>query len=99
MGCKTEGLEGIGPASAGKPDAAGMRTTDHLLQHCSDPADRRAVAINTGRSVSQLLKRATLAAGMAEVNATRKLARTVHGEGVINIRIEQVGIPSPLISH
>jgi predicted flap endonuclease-1-like 5' DNA nuclease len=135
MSYKIEEIEGIGPAYAGKLEAAGISTTDDLLQHCADPAGRKATAGNTGLSESQLLKwanlsdlmrisgvgaeyselleaagvdtvkelrtrvAANLATRMAEVNATRKLTRTLPGEKVVSGWIEQANALNPLISH
>jgi predicted flap endonuclease-1-like 5' DNA nuclease len=42
---------------------------------------------------------ANLAAKMAEVNATKKLTRTVPSEKVVSKWVEQAGALDPLITH
>lgn len=49
-------IEGIGPAIGKTLKAAGIDTTDELLERCSSKKGRGAVARETGLSESQLLK-------------------------------------------
>ena len=56
MSYKIEEIEGIGPAFAEKLAAASIDTTDDLLERCSAPKGRRAVAGETDLNEKQLLK-------------------------------------------
>ena len=49
-------IEGIGPVIAGKLQAAGIHTTDELLERGATPAGREAVAASTGWSTKQVLE-------------------------------------------
>lgn len=44
MSYKVEQIEGIGPVFAAKLEAAGVKTTDDLLERCGKPAGRKALA-------------------------------------------------------
>nr|AGC71727.1 conserved hypothetical protein [uncultured bacterium A1Q1_fos_504] len=49
-------IEGIGPVIAGKLQAAGINTTDELLERGATPAGREAIAAQTGWSTKQVLE-------------------------------------------
>lgn len=51
-----EDVEGIGPVNAGKLTAAGIGTTDQLLERGAKPSGRQAIADATGISAGQILK-------------------------------------------
>ncbi|MGH8666810.1 MAG: DUF4332 domain-containing protein [Burkholderiales bacterium] len=53
---KIEDIEGIGPAIGEKLRAAGIASTEALLEICRTQAQRAALAEKTGLSESQLLK-------------------------------------------
>lgn len=61
MGYKIEEIEGVGPAYAEKLAAAGIATTDDLLDKCASKAGRTATAESTGLSEKLLLKWANMA--------------------------------------
>lgn len=48
MGYKIDEIEGIGPASAEKLGAAGIKSKDDLLKLCCDSTGRKATAEKTG---------------------------------------------------
>lgn len=56
MAYKIDEIEGIGPAYAEKLNAAGIKTTDDLLDRCAAPKGREEVAEATGISKSLILK-------------------------------------------
>lgn len=56
MSYKIEQIEGIGPAYAEKLQAAGITTTDELLEKCETPSGRKKVAEATGISDKLILK-------------------------------------------
>lgn len=51
-----EDVEGIGPAHAASMRAAGVNSTDQLLERGAKPAGRQALADATGISAGQILK-------------------------------------------
>ena len=53
---KIEEIEGVGPAHAAKLGAAGVETTDHLLERAASAAGRDALAGQTGHSAHVLLE-------------------------------------------
>ncbi len=56
MSYKIDEIEGIGPTYAEKLGAAGIDTTDDLLDKCCTPSGRKSVADSTGMGESTLLK-------------------------------------------
>ncbi|MBE6288181.1 MAG: DUF4332 domain-containing protein [Mediterranea massiliensis] len=56
MGYKIEQIEGIGAAYAEKLNAAGVKTTDDLLEKCAAKKGRVAMAEATGISEKLILK-------------------------------------------
>ncbi len=55
MNYKIIDIEGIGAAYAEKMVAAGIKTTDDLLEKCAKPAGRKALAEETGISPKLIL--------------------------------------------
>ena len=53
---KLNEIEGIGEAFSGKLDGAGVKSTDDLLEKCSTPAGRKAVAEAAGIGEKQILR-------------------------------------------
>ena len=51
-----EEVEGIGPVNAGRLTAAGIGTTEQLLERGARPSGRQAIADATGISAGQILK-------------------------------------------
>lgn len=56
MAYKIAEIEGIGQAYADKLEAAGIKTTDDLLEKCASPRGREKVAEETGISPKLILK-------------------------------------------
>ena len=56
MGYKIEQIEGIGAAYAEKLNAAGIKTTEDLLEKCASRKGRLAIAEDTGISAKLILK-------------------------------------------
>ncbi len=56
MGYKIIDIEGVGATYAEKLVAAGVTTTDALLEKCATPAGRKALAAETGISDKLILK-------------------------------------------
>lgn len=56
MAYKIEEIEGIGPAYAEKLEAAGVKTTEALLERAATPKDRKSLAEATGISEKLILK-------------------------------------------
>ncbi|MBR6538519.1 MAG: DUF4332 domain-containing protein [Bacteroides sp.] len=56
MGYKIEQIEGIGAAYAEKLNAAGIKTTEDLLEKCAARKGRLAIAEETGISAKLILK-------------------------------------------
>ena len=86
MSYKIEEIEGIGPAYAGKLEAAGIRTTGDLLQHCADPAGRKATAEKTGLSAAQLLKWANMADLMRISGVGSEYSELLEAAGVDTVK-------------
>ncbi|MBU0741852.1 DUF4332 domain-containing protein [bacterium] len=61
MAYKIERIEGIGPAHAGRLAAAGIATTEDLLDLCADPVGRADVAEASGLGLDRILAWANLA--------------------------------------
>ena len=61
MGYKIDEIEGIGPVNKEKLAAAGIATTDDLLQLCASAKGRQETSEKVGVSASQLLKWADMA--------------------------------------
>lgn len=56
MAYKIDQIEGIGPAYAEKLNAAGVKTTEDLLEKCASKKGRQAMAEATGISEKLILK-------------------------------------------
>ncbi len=56
MAYKIIGIEGIGQTYADKLEAAGIKTTDDLLEKCASPKGREKIAEETGISTKLILK-------------------------------------------
>ena len=56
MAYKIDEIEGIGPAYAEKLNAAGIKTTDDLLERCATPKGRKELADATEITTTLILK-------------------------------------------
>lgn len=86
MSYKIEDIEGIGPSYAKKLSAASITTTDHLLDKCSNPAGRKAVAEATGMSESVILKWTNMADLMRISGVGSQFSELLNGAGVDTIK-------------
>ena len=86
MSYKIEDIEGIGPAYAEKLSAAGITTTDHLLEKCCNPAGRSAVAEKSGLSESVILKWSNMADLMRISGIGSQFSELLKGSGVDTIK-------------
>ena len=86
MSYKIDEIEGIGPAYAEKLGAAGIDTTDVLLEKCSTPAGRKAVAETTGMGESTILKWTNMADLMRISGIGPQYSELLKGTGVDTIK-------------
>ena len=86
MGCKIDGIEGIGPAYSAKLIEAGIGTTDDLLDHCDSPKGRKATAEKTGFSEKQLLKWANMADLMRIKGIGEEYSELLEAAGVDTVK-------------
>lgn len=86
MGYKIAEIEGIGPAYAEKLAAANIATTDDLLKLCCTGDGRRAVAMKTGLSESQLLEWANRADLMRVKGIGSEFADLLEAAGVDTVK-------------
>jgi predicted flap endonuclease-1-like 5' DNA nuclease len=79
-------IEGIGPAYAEKLAGAGIATTDDLLDKCSTPAGRTAVAATTGMGESTILKWTNMADLMRISGVGPQYSELLKGAGVDTVK-------------
>ena len=84
---KIEEIEGIGAVHAAKLGAAGVETTDHLLERAGSAAGREALAAQTGHSAQALLD---------QVERTARLIRS-KGVGVYFVTQAPTDVPSSVL--
>lgn len=86
MGYKIDEIEGIGPAYKEKLSAAGIGTTDDLLDQCASPKGRKDVADKTGVSEKHLLGWTNMADLMRVSGIGRQYAELLEASGVDTIK-------------
>lgn len=86
MGYKIDEIEGIGPAYAEKLGAAGINSTDDLLDQCGSAKGRGAVAESTGLSTKQLLKWANMADLMRISGVGEEYSELLEAAGVDTVK-------------
>ncbi len=86
MSYKIDEIEGIGPAYAQKLLAAGIKTTDDLLDACGAGKGRDAVAAKTGLSAAQLLKWSNMADLMRVSGIGAEFSELLEAAGVDTIK-------------
>ena len=86
MAYKIEEIEGIGPAYAEKLSAAGIGSTDDLLEKCGAAKGRNAVAEATGLSTRQLLKWANMADLMRISGVGEEYSELLEAAGVDTVK-------------
>ena len=86
MGYKIDEIEGIGPVYKEKLSAAGIATTDDLLDNCDSPKGRKATAEKTGCTEKQLLKWANMADLMRIKGVGEEYSELLEAAGVDTVK-------------
>ncbi len=86
MAYKITEIEGIGPAYGEKLSAAGITTTEKLLELCCDKSGRKKTADTTGLSEGQLLKWANMADMMRINGVGPQFAELLEASGVDTVK-------------
>ncbi len=86
MAYKIDEIEGIGPAYKEKLNAAGIETTDNLLDTCGDKKGRAALAEKTGVSEGQLLKWTNMADLMRISGVGEEYSELLEAAGVDTVK-------------
>ena len=86
MADNIETIEGIGPAYAAKLIAAGIKTTDHLLQRAAAPKGREELATATGLTTKQILKWANMADLMRIKGVGEEYSELLEAAGVDTVK-------------
>ncbi len=96
MSYKIIDIEGIGNVYAEKMTAAGIKTTDDLLEKCSKPAGRKALAEETGIS-SKLILTWTNHADLMRINGVGpQFSELLEAAGVDTVKELQHRVPANL---
>ncbi len=96
MAYKITEIEGIGPARAEKLTAAGINTTDELLDACCDPSGRKGMAEKTGFSEKELLKWANMADLMRISGVGEEYSELLEAAGVDTVKELKMRVPANL---
>lgn len=86
MTYRIDEIEGIGPAYKEKLNAAGIETTDSLLDTCCDKKGRAALAEKTGLSEGQILKWANMADLMRISGVGEEYSELLEAAGVDTVK-------------
>jgi predicted flap endonuclease-1-like 5' DNA nuclease len=86
MSEKIAEIEGIGPVYAEKLLAAGIKTTDDLLEQCCTPSGRKRLSEHTGLGEGFILKWANMADLMRVSGIGRQYAELLEAAGVDTIK-------------
>ncbi len=86
MKYKVEKIEGIGPAYGEKLEAVGIKTTDDLLEKCSNPKGRKETAEKTGIKESVILKWANMADLMRISGIGEEYSELLEAAGVDTVK-------------
>ncbi len=79
-------IEGIGPVFAAKLQAAGIKTTDHLLHRAANPKGREELATATGLNTKQILKWANMADLMRIKGVGEEYSELLEAAGVDTVK-------------
>ncbi len=79
-------IDGLGPQSAAKLKAVGIRTTQGLLEFAGTAKARKALSLKTGIGEQQLLKWANTAAIMSVPGISTGKAGLIRATGVNTVR-------------
>jgi predicted flap endonuclease-1-like 5' DNA nuclease len=86
MKYKVEKIEGIGPAYGAKLEAVGIKTTDDLLEKCSNPKGRKETAEKTGIKEATILKWANMADLMRISGIGEEYSELLEAAGVDTVK-------------
>lgn len=86
MAYKIEEIEGIGAAYAEKLEAAGVKTTEALLERAATPKDRKKLAEDTGISEKLILKWANHADLFRIKGVAGQFAELLEASGVDTVK-------------
>lgn len=86
MKYKVEKIEGIGPAYGAKLEAVGIKTTDDLLEKCSNPKGRKETAEKTGIKEAAILKWANMADLMRISGIGEEYSELLEAAGVDTVK-------------
>jgi predicted flap endonuclease-1-like 5' DNA nuclease len=81
-----EKIEGIGPAFGANLQAAGIKTTEALLDKSKDPKGRKALAAETGIDESRILKWANMADLMRIKGVGEEYSELLEAAGVDTVK-------------
>lgn len=79
-------IEGVGPTYAEKLKAAGIKTTDALLERAKDPKGRKTVAAETGIDESRILKWANMCDLMRIKGVGEEYSELLEAAGVDTVK-------------
>lgn len=86
MSYKIDEIEGIGPSFGEKLRAAGVDSTDDLLEQCGTPGGRKKMADKTGLSEKQILGWTNMADLMRVSGVGKQYAELLEASGVDTIK-------------
>jgi len=86
MTYKIQEIEGIGPSYGEKLEAAGITTTDKLLETCATPKEREKLAFTTGLSKSMILKWTNMADLMRISGVGEEYSELLEAAGVDTVK-------------
>ena len=86
MTYRIEEIEGIGPTYGAKLEAAGIDTTEKLLEACCDPQGRQSTAEKTGIDASRLLKWTNMADLMRISGVGEEYSELLEAAGVDTVK-------------
>jgi len=86
MSYPIEEIQGIGPAYGKQLSAAGIVTTQDLLELCATPAGRDKIGEACGLSTDQLLSFANMADLMRVSGVGKQFAELLHAAGIDTVK-------------
>lgn len=89
-------IEGIGPSTTEKLGAAGIKTTDDLLDHCASASGREKTAAATGIDKAKLLKFANMADLMRVNGVGEEYSELLEAGGVDTVKELRHRVPANL---